>query len=291
MADYRFPGEWIKDGMVLEENVTSETISRLESFEMLQGDVLVATYPKTGTTWLQELVWLVCNNGDTRKSRSVNLNGRIPFLEYKMGGGESGLEMLQTKSPPHLMMTHLRSDTFRTQIEAGKVNIVIGIRNPKDTLVSFYHFYRMNRSLGNFKGSWDDFFELHKAKHILCGDYFRWYSSWLQYKDKPNVLLVKYEDMHRRMPDVIKDVSNFLGKKLPQNIIDGIVQHLSFDNMSKNNTVNRSIMATFDNKISPFLRKGKVGDWKNYFSKEQSDAVDKSYKDIIEPFGVTLSFE
>ena len=198
---------------------------------------------------------------------------------------------MQRKSPPHLMMTHLRSDTFRTQIEAGKVNIIIGIRNPKDTLVSFYHFYRMNRNLGNFKGSWDDFFELHKTKHILCGDYFQWYSSWLQYKDKPNVLLVKYEDMHSRMPDIIKDVSNFLGKDLPQNIIDDIVRHLSFDNMSTNNMVNRSIMTTFDNKISPFLRKGKIGDWNNYFSKEQSDIIDKSYKTIIEPLGVTLSFE
>ena len=48
MADYRFPGEWIKDDMVLQENITSEIISRLESFDMIQGDVLVATYPKTG---------------------------------------------------------------------------------------------------------------------------------------------------------------------------------------------------------------------------------------------------
>jgi len=49
MADYTFPGEWIKDNMVLEPRVTAETINQLESFEMTEDDVLIASYPKTGT--------------------------------------------------------------------------------------------------------------------------------------------------------------------------------------------------------------------------------------------------
>ena len=189
------------------------------------------------------------------------------------------------------MKTHLRSETFRKQIEIGKVKVIIGIRNPKDTLVSFYHFYRMSYNLGNFSGSWDDFFELYKTKHITYGDYFQWYSSWLQYKDKPNVMLVKYEDMHHRMTDVIKGVSKFLGKMLPENIMDDISLQLYFDSMRHNNMVNKTLTGTFNMQISPFMRKGKIGDWKNYFSQEQSEAVEKSYKDAIEPFGISLEFE
>ena len=118
------------------------------------------------------------------------------------------------------------------------MKIIIGIRNPKDTLVSFYHFYRMHSSLGNFKGSWDDFFELYKTKHLIYGDYFQWYSSWLQHKDKPNVMLVKYEDMHRRMADVINKMSNFLCKPIPQESIADVIQHLTFDSMSRNDMTN-----------------------------------------------------
>ena len=198
---------------------------------------------------------------------------------------------VQNRPRPYLMKTHLRSETFRAQIESGKVKIVITIRNPKDTLVSLYHFYRMYRGLGNFKGSWDDFFELYKTKHLTYGDYFQWYSSWLQYKDKPNVLLVKYEDMHRRMNDVIRDVSNFLGRNLSQNVIDDIINHLTFDSMRRNPMVNQGLSKNFDMNISPFMRNGKIGDWKNYFSKEQSELVQKSYKDVLEPLGVTLDFE
>ena len=48
MAAYRFPGEWIKDGMVLEPNVTPETIEKLKDFVMGENHVLIAAYPKTG---------------------------------------------------------------------------------------------------------------------------------------------------------------------------------------------------------------------------------------------------
>ena len=48
MADYRIPGQWVKDGMVFGAPVTPESIDNLKRFVMGENDVLVATYPKTG---------------------------------------------------------------------------------------------------------------------------------------------------------------------------------------------------------------------------------------------------
>jgi len=47
-----------------------------------------------GITWAQELVWLVCNNGDIDKARSVPLDSRVVYIEYKEGGIITGLEMV-----------------------------------------------------------------------------------------------------------------------------------------------------------------------------------------------------
>ena len=127
-----------------------------------------------------------------------------------------------------MMKTHLPSDIFQKQIKAGKVKIIVIIRNPKDTLVSLYHFYRMHGGLGNFQGSWNDFFELYKTKHLIYGDYFEWYASWLEYKEKSNIKLLKYEDMHHRMSDVIDDLLQFLGKSLSEESIADIIKHLNF---------------------------------------------------------------
>ena len=193
-------------------------------------------------------------------------------------------------SPPYIMKTHLRSEVYQKQIEAGKVKVIMVTRNPKDTLVSLYHFYRMALPLGPFEKSWDDFFELYKVKHLIYGDYFQWYSTWLQYKDKPNVKLVKYEDMHHGMSDVINDLSLFLGKSLSQDVAANVMNHLTFDSMSGNDMVNYKRSPFFDFKFSSFIRKGIIGDWKNYFSQIQSELIDKSYRNTIEALGVSLEF-
>jgi len=190
-----------------------------------------------------------------------------------------------------MMKTHLPSDIFQKQIKAGKVKIIVIIRNPKDTLVSLYHFYRIHRGLGNFQGSWNDFFELYKTKHLIYGDYFEWYASWLEYKEKSNIKLLKYEDMHHRMSDVIDDLLQFLGKSLSEDSIADIIKHLTFDSMSSNDMVNYRGSSFFVMKVSSFMRKGIIGDWKNYFSEEQPAVVDKSYKDTFNRLGVTIEFE
>ena len=49
MAGHRFPNEWMIDDIVLEPSVTPETVKKLKSFELKEEDVLIATYPKTGS--------------------------------------------------------------------------------------------------------------------------------------------------------------------------------------------------------------------------------------------------
>ena len=34
------------------------------------------------------------------------------------------------------------------------------LRNPLDAIVSYYHFYQANYALGNYKGSWEEFFTI-----------------------------------------------------------------------------------------------------------------------------------
>ena len=43
-------GEWMKDGMILLEDTPTEVIDKLESIDLMEGDVLIAAYPKKGKT-------------------------------------------------------------------------------------------------------------------------------------------------------------------------------------------------------------------------------------------------
>ncbi|KAF2890178.1 hypothetical protein ILUMI_15995 [Ignelater luminosus] len=53
---------------------------RIKNFEVKNDDVWVVSYPKTGTTWTQEMVWMIANNVDL-KTGEKSLHDRFPFLE------------------------------------------------------------------------------------------------------------------------------------------------------------------------------------------------------------------
>ena len=206
--------------------------------------------------------------------------------------GMSGVETLNSRTTPCIMKTHLPARILKKHIDNEKVKIIVVIRNPKDTLVSLYHFYRMNSYLGNFPGTWDDFFELFRTKHMLIGDYFDWYDSWFGHLKNPNVLFVSYEDMSRSLLKVIDRLCGFLGQTLTGDQKAVVLEHTSFINMRQNKMTNQSlVLPHMSHGTSPFMRKGQVGDWKNYFNQEQSDYVDKCYKEKLLCNGIELTFD
>lgn len=51
------------------------------NFKVRSDDVFVCTHPRSGTTWTQEIVWLICNDLDYETARVEVLNKRFPYLE------------------------------------------------------------------------------------------------------------------------------------------------------------------------------------------------------------------
>lgn len=51
------------------------------NFQARPDDVWVVTFPRSGTTWTQEMVWLLANKLDFEKAKQVPLTQRFPFFE------------------------------------------------------------------------------------------------------------------------------------------------------------------------------------------------------------------
>ncbi|XP_074655149.1 sulfotransferase 1C2A-like isoform X2 [Tubulanus polymorphus] len=192
---------------------------------------------------------------------------------------------------PRLMKSHLPFDMFPIQAMGEKAKIIYVMRNPKDTLVSYYHFYKSCKSFGNFPGSWDDFFQLFLHKKLFCGDFYDHVLSWWNQRHRDNILFLKYEDMVTDPKSNILKICAFLGKTLSDDEIDNIVKQTSFEIMRDNPTTNFSQTHYQDNKICPFIRKGKIGDWKNFFTDEQCRIIDKIHEDRLAETGLSFQFE
>ncbi len=244
-----------------------------------------------GTTWLMEIAYLVCNNADIISARSRHLYERAPFIEATMPQtGSTGEPIVQfdyilRQPPPRVLKTHLGLKFFERSIRKSGTKVLIPIRNPKDTLVSMYHFYQLVPTLGVFTASWDQFFEhLFVKKRLVFGDYFDFYEAWGRYRtENPDqVLFVRYEDMKRDISEAIRTVTRFLGKSLTEEQVASIKEHTTFESMKKNDNVCPAPEAPRE----LFFRKGQVGEWVNYFSKSQAEYVDRLVKERLEPLGL-----
>lgn len=101
-------------------------------------------------------------------------------------------------------------------------------------------------------------------------------SFWEKRNDE-NILFIKYEDMKRDLPATIRLCNNFMGKPVELNELNvsDLCDHLRFEKMQQNPAVNaESILSLTTSSPEKFIRKGQVGDWKNYMSDWMSDRFD-----------------
>ena len=157
--------------------------------------------------------------------------------------------------------------------------------------MSYFHMHQSSKMMNEFTGSWDDFFQVVKGGQLLYGNWFDHTIGWWALRDLPNVITFTYEGMLKDTKGSVKRLAAFLGKSFTEEVIDNIVHHVSFDEMKKNPLTNFSTSSAANIKVVPFMRKGKAGDWKNYFSKEQNEYVDNLMKERIEGTGIEVSFE
>lgn len=51
------------------------------NFQARSDDIWIATFPRSGTTMTQELIWLIANDFDYERAKQEYLMERFPFLE------------------------------------------------------------------------------------------------------------------------------------------------------------------------------------------------------------------
>nr|XP_013221969.3 sulfotransferase 1C2-like [Ictidomys tridecemlineatus] len=156
-------------------------------------------------------------------------------------------------------------------------------------MVSYYHFQRMNQVLPD-PGTWEEYFETFIDGKVGWGSWFDHVKGWWQKKDTHQVLFLFYEDIKKDPKHEIQKVAQFMGKSLDETVLDKIVQETSFEKMKENPMTNRSTVpkSILDQSISPFMRKGTVGDWKNHFTVAQNEKFDEIYREKMK--GVTINF-
>ena len=223
-------------------------------------DVLIATYPKSGTTWISEIVSTILEEGNVDSVKEVPLAERVYHLEIL-----KSVEVLDnwSRDKPRVFFTHLVWDWLPEQVTQGKGKVISVWRNPKDVAVSFYHYYQSVSWANYYNGSWEEFLDAFLKGWLVQGSIFDYAKSWRLALQSDNVLVVTYEDLITDLFSSLKKIATFLGKNFDETTLRNIVDHVSFSNMKSNIMVNwfeKNELFERESNGCPFFRKGVTGD-------------------------------
>ena len=258
-------------GFVLQENVDA-----VKDLQLFPDDVWIAGYPKSGTHWVGQIARLIKNRGvqDEVKLDSAIWKPEAGALKYFR---VQDVEMAR----PRLLRSHFQYDLFPCGLpHTTPCKYIHVARNPKDVSVSYF-FYLKQGWIPDLE--WDGFFEKFVQGDMFYGDYFDHLFGWLPHKDDKNVLHLRYEDMKKDLLQAVSDIASFMEIDLSGETVAKIAKLTTFDTMSKDNTANLSWRKNFrgENGEGTFMRKGIVGDWKNFLSAEQSTRMEKKFAEKL----------
>ena len=270
------------NGLLVPDFVKQENVDKLKGgLELYPDDVWVVTYPKCGTTWTQQIVRLIRNNG---VQDDVRIDTAVPWLE---AGPPINMVSAEEVPRPRAFKSHFPYDIFPCgPPHTTPCKYIYVVRNPKDVAVSFYFQARLI-TLPDIE--WDDFWRKYVTGEVGFGNYFDHLLSWLPHKDDKNVLFLKYEDMKKDLPGAVSQIALFVGADLSSDVIAKIADLTSFDKMKKDDAANYSWTPVHKTAETKFMRKGTVGDWKNYLTEEQSAEMDAICAE--KPKGTGLEFQ
>uniref|UniRef100_A0A4W3JUX5 Sulfotransferase n=1 Tax=Callorhinchus milii TaxID=7868 RepID=A0A4W3JUX5_CALMI len=184
------------------------------------------------------------------------------------------LKEMKRHPSPRLYGTHSHYDNLPKSISEKKPKILVLLRNPKDNAVSYYHFYQNNPLLPCFP-SWDEFFKKYMTGEVFMGSYFDYALNWNQHVDDENVMLITFEELKENLEEGVKKMAMHFGFSLTEEQIKKIAGRGTFKSMSENSQITHSSYGKY------IFRKGEVGDWKNHFTKEQSQEMDLKFEECL----------
>uniref|UniRef100_A0A3B4FDG6 Sulfotransferase n=1 Tax=Pundamilia nyererei TaxID=303518 RepID=A0A3B4FDG6_9CICH len=175
----------------------TENWDNIQNFKARPDDILIATYPKAGTTWVSYILDLLyfAHMGQDRQT-SIPLHDRVPFLEICEPPMPKGTDLAdKLPTTPRLIKTHLPVQFVPKSFWEQRCRVVYVARNAKDNAVSYFHFERMDSGMPE-PGKWSTFRQNFMEGKMVFGSWYDHVNGWWEKKQTySNFHYMFYEDL------------------------------------------------------------------------------------------------
>ena len=247
-------------------------------------DVVIATFPKAGTTWTQQICHGLRSRGDMNFKEVSHVS---PWIER---GHMFGTDAWTPQHfPPRVFKTHLEY----ANVNKGARYIHV-VREPKDTLVSFYRFMA-NGVIDASALSLEDFAEVWLFSDQLAErtdstapfgpnlyNYWRHLLDWQAACEQAPVLTLAYEHMQQDLRGHVARIATFMGLNADAATLDIATQQATFEFMSAHEAQFTEHLPGTPLRF-PKVVDGKVGSHKARVSAELAARIDAKWQEYITP--------
>lgn len=261
-----------------------EIFENIPNFSCRDDDVMICSYPKTGTNWLYEIVSMIMRG----KAERIKESKLAAMLEYLP---EEDIQKIETS--PRVLNTHLNYRFLPEDLKVKKIKTILIVRNPKDTLVSFFN-HRNGIDLYHYDGKWEDWLPMSLKGKLDNGLYGQYLTEWEDaIKEGPGFPLhiVYYEDLKDFGVCEMEKLCKFLEVDLEADFIKDILQLCDFKKMADEKIPKEILKSNLFKNNFRLYRKGGIGDWKNWFTVSQNEMFDDLWKKTMEDSDFKFRYE
>mmetsp|Transcript_22078 Transcript_22078/g.28588 ORF Transcript_22078/g.28588 Transcript_22078/m.28588 type:complete len:337 (-) Transcript_22078:15-1025(-) len=206
--------------------ISKESFEKGKSWVPKINDIILVCAPKTGTTWLQQLCHQIRTKGHMEFQDIYQVS---PWIQLAWDLDQT-IDTPQV-APPRIFKTHQRLSA----VNKG-AKYLCTIRDPVDTLISWYNFLKAHGAPVAVENSLDDFInnKEYVTENMRFGaSIWEYYVEFVKCCSLPNVYVLVFEDLVQNIETLIPKIAEFMGVKLSSAEINTVVKLSSKDFMSK----------------------------------------------------------
>jgi aryl sulfotransferase len=250
-------------------------------FRFRDDDIVIATYAKSGTTWMQQMIAQMLFGGDP----DLAVADMSPWMDLRVPPKQVKLPVVEAQRHRRFVKTHLPVDALVFSVKSKY--IYIG-RDGRDVVWSLYnHHFNANqkwydalnltpglvgppieRPPADIRQYWRDWLDRDGFPFWSLWDSVR---SWWAIRELPNVMLIHYNQMKGDMPGQMRRLAAFLDIKVDKSRWPAIEEYCSFAWMKRNATKAVPLGGAFwDAGAEVFINKGMNGRWADVLTSSES---------------------
>lgn len=243
-------------------------------------DIIIATYAKAGTTWVQQMVGQMLFGPDP----DLNVADMSVWMDLRIPDKATKLARVESQTHRRFLKTHLPVDAL---VYSPKAKYIYVGRDGRDIVWSLYNHHAnanarwyeaLNETPGrvgppiepppeDIRKYWRDWLDHDGYPFWSFWENVR---SWWSIRELPNLMLLHYNDLKRDMPLQMRRIASFLNIPVNESQWDRIVKYCSFEWMKANAHKSTPMGGAFwDAGAQVFINQGINSRWRDVLTESE----------------------